>query len=63
MTENDINTFDHLIEPPYNLERGRLLNEESAKHDPAFKVKMEESRVKAAKAAASQIDRYRFGRS
>jgi hypothetical protein len=47
MTERDINSVEHLIEPPYNLERGRMLNEESAKHDPAFKKRMEEGRTQA----------------
>jgi hypothetical protein len=50
MTENDINSFEHLIEPPYNLERGAELNRLAAEHDPAFKKKMEERRAKAAKA-------------
>jgi hypothetical protein len=50
MAESDINSFDHLIEPPYNLERGRMLNEEAAKLDPAFAKRMEEARAAAAEA-------------
>jgi hypothetical protein len=56
MTENatsDINSFEHLIEPPYDLERGRMLNEEAAKRNPAFKKQMEKGRAAAAKAAKS----------
>jgi hypothetical protein len=47
MTENDINSFEHLIEPPYNLERGNALNERAGEHDPAFKKQMEERRAAA----------------
>jgi hypothetical protein len=47
VTENNINSFEHLIEPPYSLERGRMLYEESAKRDPAFKKRMEEGRAAA----------------
>jgi hypothetical protein len=38
-----------LIEPRYDLERGRMLNEESAKRDPEFKKQMEERRAAAAR--------------
>jgi hypothetical protein len=48
--QSDPNSFEHLIEPPYNLERGRMLNEEAAKRDPAFKKRMEDGRAGAAKA-------------
>jgi hypothetical protein len=44
LRQSDPNSFEHLIEPPYNLERGRMLNEESAKRDPVFKSRMEEGR-------------------
>ena len=48
LRQSDPNSFEHLIEPPYNLERGRMLNEESAKRDPAFSKRMEEGRKQAA---------------
>jgi hypothetical protein len=47
LRQSDPNSFEHLIEPPYNLEHGRMLNEESAKRDPAFKERMEEGRAQA----------------
>jgi len=37
------------FEPRYNLERGRMLNEEAAKRDPAFKKAMEDRRAAAAR--------------
>lgn len=40
------------FEPPYNLERGNELNEETAKRSPEFKRKMEERRAAAARKAA-----------
>jgi hypothetical protein len=43
------NTFEHLVEPPYNLERGEELNRKAGDHDPAFAKKMEEGRAKAAR--------------
>jgi hypothetical protein len=54
LRQSDPNSFDHLIEPPYNLERGRMLNEESAKRDPAFKKAMEEARRAAAATATGR---------
>jgi hypothetical protein len=46
----DPNSFEHLIEPPYDLKRGEELNREAAEHDPAFKKAMDEGRAEAAKA-------------
>jgi hypothetical protein len=46
----DPNSFEHLIEPPYDLERGEELNRLAGEHDPAFAKKREQGRTEAAKA-------------
>jgi len=43
----DSDTFEHLVEPPFDLERGAALNEQAAEHDPAFKKAMEDGRAAA----------------
>lgn len=40
-------SFEHLIEPPYDLERGVELNERAAEHDPDFKRKMQQGHADA----------------
>jgi hypothetical protein len=52
LRHSDPNSFEHLVEPPYNLERGRMLNEESAKRDPAFKKRMEDGRAEGRRSQA-----------
>jgi hypothetical protein len=49
MTRDDPNTVEHLLEPPYDLERGTALNERAGEHDPAFKRDMDDGRAEAAK--------------
>ena len=44
------------IEPVYDLERGAMLNDEAAKHDPDFKAKMEEGRTEAARVEGGRDD-------
>jgi len=50
---NNPDTFEHLVEPPYDLAHGAELNERAAEHDPAFAKKMEEGRVEAARVKRS----------
>jgi hypothetical protein len=47
--ENDPDTFEHLVEPRFDLERGEELNRKAGDHDPAFAKKMKEGREKAAR--------------
>lgn len=54
MTTNDPNTFEHLIEPHFDLERGEELNKLAAEHDPAFKKAMEDGRAAAARVKRSK---------
>jgi hypothetical protein len=46
---DNADTFEHLVEPPYDLKRGAELNERAGEHDPAFRRRMEEGRAAAAK--------------
>jgi hypothetical protein len=39
-------TFEHLVEPPYDVQRGAALNERAGEHDLRFKKLMDDARAK-----------------